>query len=105
MKRSLKKELLSFLERHNDGSEETLRLINELKNSLNYADINARFLCTFDMNKVLGENERNALKELLGKEKDEPFTIEDCEDISDLLAEAIENELKKHSGRIVFNED
>ena len=59
-----------------------------------------------DVRKILDENKRNALKKLLGKEKDEPFTIEDCEAISDLLADAIKDELlKKHSGRIVFNED
>ncbi len=96
METSLKKELLSYIEKHNDGSAEASRLIRKLNNALGYVDINAHSLCPDDLENALSEEAVTILRKKLSKKESEPFTMEDCEVVSEWLADTIADEFSEN---------
>ncbi len=96
MDTSLKQELLTFVKKHNDGSEETSRLITKLKDSLHYVDLNAYSLCPDDLMNCISEEAKKTLRKKLGKDESEPFTLQDCETVSEWLADMIEDEFSEN---------
>ena len=104
MDTSLKQELLSFVEKHNDGSEETSRLITKLKDSLHYVDLNAYSLCPDDLMNCISEEATKTLRTKLGKNESEPFTLQDCETVSKWLADMIADEFSENlHNAILYN--
>lgn len=95
METSLKKELLSYIEKHNDGSAEASRLIRKLNDALGYVDINTHSLCPDDLENGLSEEATAILRNKLSKEESEPFTIEDCEVVSEWMADTIADEFSE----------
>lgn len=66
----MKKELLSYIEKHNDGSAEASRLIRKLNDALGYVDINTHSLCPDDLEDGLSERAATILRKKLSKKGD-----------------------------------
>lgn len=92
METQLKKDLLSFIEKHNDKSEEAERLIKALKNALGYVELDAYSLSPDDLNYSISDEAAASLRKQLNKEESEPFTIDDCEIVSVRLADILEED-------------
>lgn len=95
MKNKLKKDILAFLESHNDGSEETAKLIEKVRYETYFADVDAFSVCPDDLEN-LGESAEEDLREKLGIDECAPFTLEHCEEVANAMAEYLADEFSEN---------
>lgn len=91
METTLKKRILSFIENHNDGSEETKELISKMKDELRYADCSFHCVSVDDLNN-LSLYYKNELRKKLNKKSEDAFTLQDCEKVAEAISEITSEE-------------
>ena len=92
---SYKRRYLAYLQEHNDGSEEAAELISHMERECGYADTEAYSVCEEDLN-CLTENQRDLLRQKLGKQKDSAFTPDDMQRIADAISDCISEEFTEN---------
>lgn len=88
----LKQRLLSYLENHNDGSEEAKSLIETMKGETCWADTECHTVCVDDL---INYYDQQTLREKLNKADGKEYTIDDCQRIADAINEQIADEFSE----------
>lgn len=77
-----KRDVLAYLEQHDDGTEEARRLIKMMANECNWADSALGSVEIEDL-LYLDEETADELREKLGKKDGEEWTVDDCQTVAD----------------------
>lgn len=88
----IKKRLLSYLESHNDGSEEAESLIKTMKHQTCFAETDSYSIDCDDLESYW---DQESLRKKLNKADGEEYTVEDCQRIADAITETIADEFSE----------
>lgn len=98
MKVSDKKKILQYLTEHNDGSELATELIRKMGYECNYADCDTHSVSTDDLD---GYHDQATLKNKLGKNINEAYTIDDCQRVAEAICDMIADEFSEDLGNAI----
>lgn len=98
MKLSVKKKILQYLTEHNDGSELATELIRKMEYECIHADCDTHSVEVYDLERY---HDQETLKEKLGKNINEAYTIDDCQRVAEAIRDWIADEFSEDLGNAI----